>query len=76
MIDAWIQHPTARHSAEPIFDFLRRWTKPGLMATPSVADKVVVLDEAGVSQALTSAWNALGNLMIFNNEFEAFVEES
>ena len=76
MIDAWIQHPTARHSAEPIFDSLRRWTKSDLTATPSVADTVAVLDEAAVSQALTSAWYAPGNVMISNDEVAAFVEES
>ena len=40
MIDAWIQHPTARHSGDPMFDSLRRWTKSDLdrcrlWATPS-----------------------------------------
>ena len=36
MIDAWIQHPTARHSGDPIFDSLRRWTKSDLDAVPTV----------------------------------------
>ena len=76
MIDAWIQHPTARHSAEPIFDSLRRWTKSDFTTTPSVADTVAVLDEAGVSQALTSAWHAPGKVMISNDEIAVFAEES
>ena len=76
MIDAWIQHPTARHSDEPIFDSLRRWTKSDLTGTPSVADVVAVLDEAGVSQALTSARYAPRNVMISNDEVAAFVKES
>ena len=75
-IDASILHPTARHSAEPIFDSLRRWTKSDLTATPAVADTVAMLDEAGVSQALTSAWYAPRNVMISNDEVAAFVEES
>ena len=74
MIDAWIQHPTARHSAEPIFDSLRRWAKCDLTTTPSVADTVAVLDEAGVSQALTSAWHAPGKVMISNDEIAVFAE--
>jgi hypothetical protein len=27
IIDAWAQHPTARHIQDPIFDSLRRWTR-------------------------------------------------
>ena len=76
MIDAWIQHPTARHLAEPIFDSLRRWTKSDLTATPTVENTVAMLDEAGVFQALTSAWYAPRNVMISNDEVAAFVEES
>ena len=56
MIDAWIQHPTARQSGDPMFDSLRRWTKSDLDAVPTVADTVAALDAAGISVALTSAW--------------------
>ena len=45
MIDAWIQHPTARHSAEPIFDSLRRWTKSVLTVPPSTVQSVVLPDD-------------------------------
>lgn len=76
MIDAWMQHPTARHSADPIFDSLRRWTRSELNAAPDVADTVSVLDEAGISHALTSAWYAPRNVMISNDEVASFVEES
>ena len=44
MIDAWIQHPTARHSGDPMFDSLRRWTKSDLDAVPTIADTVAALD--------------------------------
>ena len=27
IIDAWAQHPTARHRNHPMFDSLRRWTR-------------------------------------------------
>lgn len=30
MIDAGIQHPTARHTADTMFASLRRWTKSDL----------------------------------------------
>ena len=55
MIDAWMQHPTARHSGESMFDSLRRWTKSDLDAVPTVADTVAALDAAGILMALTSA---------------------
>mgnify|MGYP004104123231 CR=1 FL=1 len=50
MIDAWIQHPTARHSGDPMFDSLRRWTKSDLDAVLTAA----ALDAAGISTVLTS----------------------
>ena len=56
MIDAWIQHPTARHSGDPMLDSLRRWTKLDLDAVPTVADTVAALDAADISTALTLAW--------------------
>ena len=45
MIDAWLQHPTLRHSQDPIFDSLRRWTKSSVEAI-SVSDSGNVLDAA------------------------------
>ncbi len=63
MIDAWIQHPTARHSGDPMFDSLRRWTK-------------LDLDAAGISTALTSAWYGSNNVMIANDEVASLVAES
>jgi len=27
IVDVWMQHPTARHSAHEMFASLRRWTK-------------------------------------------------
>ena len=76
MIDAWIQHPTARHSGDPMFDSLRRWTKSDLDAVPTVADTVAALDAAGISTALTSAWYGPNNVMISNDEVANFVAES
>ena len=47
MIDAWIQHPTARHSADPMFASLRRWTKSDLADTTVGRETVSQLDAAG-----------------------------
>ena len=76
VIDAWIQHPTARHSGDPMFDSLRRWTKSDLDAVPTIADTVAALDASGVSTALTSAWYGPNNVMISNDEVASFVAES
>lgn len=34
VIDAWMQHPTLRHSNHEIFESLRRWTERGLLEEP------------------------------------------
>ena len=51
MIDAWIQHPTARQSGDPMFDSLRRWTTSDLDAVPTVANTVAALDAAAALRA-------------------------
>ena len=79
VIDAWAQHPTARHIQDPIFESLRRWTKsghPGPAPELPVSTTVGAMDEAGVSTALISAWYAPRNVMISNDEVASFVEQS
>jgi len=78
VIDAWAQHPTARHTADSIFDSLRRWTKGG---TPDLSELPVsvtleAMDAGGVSQALISAWIEPRNVMISNDEVASFVAQS
>lgn len=77
IIDAWGQHPTVRHSHDPIFESLRRWTKtrPREDQLP-VADTVARLDEGGVDRMLISAWVAPGKVMISNDEVADFVAEA
>jgi hypothetical protein len=77
IIDAWAQHPTLRHSQDPIFDSLRRWTKSAaLTEVLPVKATTAAMDEAGVSQALISAWVAPRNVMISNDEVASFVAEA
>lgn len=77
IIDAWAQHPTLRHSQDPIFASLRRWSKT---AVPSeelpVAATIALMDQGGVDLSLISAWEAPGNTMISNEEVAAFVAEA
>lgn len=47
IIDAWAQHPTARHIGDPIFDSLRRWTgadKPAPDAEIPVSSTLAAMD--------------------------------
>lgn len=77
IIDAWGQHPTERHSHDPIFDSLRRWTrtKPPVGQRP-VSDTIATMDEAGIDLMLSSAWSAPRNTMISNEEVARFVDDS
>ena len=77
IIDAWGQHPTLRHTQDPMFDSLRRWTKTELPTQGlPLASTVAALDQAGVDKMLSSAWVAPRNVMISNDEVADFVAQS
>jgi uncharacterized protein len=77
IVDAWIQHPTARLMAEPMFDSLRRWTRrdhaPADMPLSATLD---ALDAAGVQRALVSAWSAPYRWLVTNDEVAGFVAQA
>ena len=76
IIDAWAQHSTLRHSQDPIFDSLRRWTGEAAPASEQPVEVTIAsMDEAGVSKALISAWVAPRNIMISNDEVADFVSQ-
>ncbi len=79
IIDAWAQHPTRRHSQDPIFDSLRRWTKTPAEAASAelpVSATIAAMDAGGVSRSLISAWVAPRNVMISNDEVAGFVAQA
>ncbi len=79
IIDAWCQHPTPRHIADPIFASLRRWNReeqPDPNAEIPLALTLGAMDAGGVSTSLISAWVAPRNVMISNDEVASFVAES
>jgi predicted TIM-barrel fold metal-dependent hydrolase len=77
IIDAWAQHPTLRHSQDPIFESLRRWTKQEApCAELPVAATLAEMDRAGVSRSLLCAWVAPRNVMISNDEVAGFVAQA
>ncbi len=77
IIDAWGQHPTLRHSQDPVFESLRRWTKtPAPTEELPVAATTRAMDAGGVDQMLVSAWYAPRNVMISNDEVAEYVAQS
>ena len=84
IIDAWAQHPTPRHLAQPMFDSLRRWTRSaeGAFAGLSVdqqwpvAVTIASMDDADVGRSLLSAWEGPRGSLISNDEVAGFVREA
>lgn len=76
IIDAWAQHPTLRHSQDPMFESLRRWNRQELPVEQLPLEYTIqMMDEANVSSSLVSAWVAPRNVMKSNDEVFEFVQE-
>lgn len=77
IIDAWSQHPTVRHLADPMFDSLRRWTNIPAPATEvPVQATLDAMDRGKVDRALISAWVGPRNVMISNDEVAGVVAQA
>ena len=82
IIDAWAQHPTARHLNHPMFESLRRWTRGQLGAgQPADAEWPVqvtldAMTAGGVDGSLLSAWVGPHGPLISNDEVAAFVRHA
>ena len=77
IIDAWIQHPTLRLSADPMFESLRRWNRQSVPTEElPVGATLAALDAAGVSRALACAWVGPQGALISNDEVARFAAES
>jgi predicted TIM-barrel fold metal-dependent hydrolase len=84
IVDAWAQHPTARHLAHPMFATLRRWTRAeagssglsGIVDEWPVSLTLASMDEAGVTRSLISAWEGPRGALISNDEVASFVREA
>ncbi len=76
MIDAWIQHPTPRFAAHPMFGAIKRWL--GVEEIPELPLELTLgaLDAAGVDRALLSAWWGPDGPLISNDEVAAWVAEA
>lgn len=77
IIDAWAQHPTLRHSQDPIFASLRRWTKTPVPSEELPVEATIAMMDAGsVDISLISAWQAPGKDLITNDEVAAFMAQA
>jgi hypothetical protein len=76
IIDAWAQHSTTRHLADPMLDSLRRWSPEIPSEEQPVAKTVEAMDQGGVDKALISAWVAPGKSLISNDEVAGVVEQA
>jgi len=78
IIDVWMQHPTPRLGAEPMFESLRRWV-PSTQLVPCVsvplATTIDAMDAAGVRLGLVCAWWGPRGPLIDNDEVAALVRE-
>ncbi|MDD1520771.1 MULTISPECIES: amidohydrolase family protein [Bradyrhizobium] len=76
IIDAWMQHPTERHSNHEMFASLRRWTsKSDRPAVISPEMTISAMDQGGVRIGLTAAWCGPDGFMISNDEVAALVRQ-
>lgn len=74
IIDAWIQHPTPRFVADPIFESLRRWM--GMTTIPDaipIEFTLAAMDAAGIDRAMISAWYGPRGALLGNDEVAAWV---
>ncbi|MFE9808275.1 amidohydrolase family protein [Streptomyces sp. NPDC005548] len=77
VVDAWMQHPTLRHSNHEMFASLRRWTGMEVLDKElPVEVTLAALAEADVDIALSSAWYGPQGALTDNDELAAFVARS
>lgn len=74
IIDAWIQHPTDRLLAQPMFDSLKRWTGQDAVNIP-VEFTVATMRHSDISTALLSAWYGPQGPLISNEEVHEIVQQ-
>jgi hypothetical protein len=74
IVDAWIQHPTARMLRHPVFDSLRRWMHKEQIPEELPLDYTLgALQKAGVERALVSSWYGPSGPLVSNNELSSIV---
>jgi predicted TIM-barrel fold metal-dependent hydrolase len=73
-IDAWMQHPTLRHSNHEMFESVRRWAGMAKLEEALPLDLTIsAMDAGGVEIGLTAAWYGPQGDLISNDEVAAMV---
>jgi predicted TIM-barrel fold metal-dependent hydrolase len=74
IVDAWMQHPSQKAWAEPMFDSLRRWTRSNAPTEELPIDWTLsAMDDAGVSVGLLCAWWGPRGPLVSNDEVASHV---
>lgn len=74
VVDAWMQHPTPRLAAEPVFESLRRWVPHTRLSDDvPLEDTIAAMDAGGVRVGLVCAWWGPRGPLIDNDEVASFV---
>lgn len=76
IIDAWMQHPTARLSAQPWLAPLKRWTGNNDAGDPPLSFTLDGMDAGGVTHGILSAWVGPMGALISNDEVAGWVAAS
>jgi len=75
LVDVWMQHPTARFLAQPMFESLRRWTGQSLAGDLPLAATLGAMNAAGVTLGLLAAWHGPQGELIGNDEVAAWIRQ-
>lgn len=75
-IDVWMQHPTPRFLAQPMFDSLRRWVGSDQLVEVPLEFTLASMEAAGVNTGLLAAWHGPMGALIENDEVAAWVAQS
>jgi hypothetical protein len=74
IVDAWMQHPTARFLAHDMLASLRRWTDiPAPADDPPIGETIAAMDAGGVGFGLISAWQDASGPLMGNDLVAGFV---
>lgn len=76
IIDVWMQHPTQRFSAHPMFDSLRKWTKTTKLETElPIHMTISAMDASQVKLGLICSWQSPNGALISNKEVANWVTQ-
>ncbi|HEY1633164.1 MAG TPA: amidohydrolase family protein [Acidimicrobiales bacterium] len=74
VIDAWMQHPTARFLAHDMFESLRRWSGTEIPVEDLPLElTVAAMEQGSVERGLISAWYGPDGPLITNDEVASFI---